>query len=72
MAQYLHEGSDENPPRLLLTLEEAGRCLGVGRSTVYALMRTGELENVKVRRSRRIPAAALDHYVATLRSTTTP
>ncbi len=41
--------------RLLLTAEEAAELLNVGRCKVYDLMRTGELESIKIGRLRRIP-----------------
>jgi excisionase family DNA binding protein len=48
---------------LLLTPEEAARRLSVGRTTIYALMRRGELGSVAVGRSRRIPTRSLQQYV---------
>ncbi|MFD0136528.1 excisionase family DNA-binding protein [Streptomyces sp. NPDC127159] len=52
---------------LLLTVEEAARRLGIGRTTCFALIASGELESVKVGSLRRIPADALAMYVARLR-----
>jgi excisionase family DNA binding protein len=52
--------------RLLLRPEEVAQALGVGRSTVYELLRTGELRSVKIGTSRRIPTAAVVEYVAGL------
>ena len=49
--------------QLLLTPEEAARALRVGRTTVYALMKTGELRAVYIGRSCRLPAAELERYV---------
>lgn len=51
---------------LLLRPEEAAHALRVGRSKVYDLIRTGELQSVKVGGSRRVPMAALAAYVASL------
>jgi excisionase family DNA binding protein len=50
----------------LLTVEEAARRLSLGRTTVYALLKTGEITSVRVGRLRRIPAEALDTYTAHL------
>jgi excisionase family DNA binding protein len=50
----------------LFTPEHAGAKLDVGRTTVYALMASGELQSVKIGRCRRIPAAALQAYVERL------
>jgi excisionase family DNA binding protein len=54
------------PERVLLTPEEAGEGLGIGRTTVYALMKSGELESVQIGRLRRIPTSALHDYAARL------
>lgn len=56
------------PTPLLLTVVEAARLLGVGRSTAYELLASGELESVHIGRSRRIPVAAVESYVAGLRA----
>jgi excisionase family DNA binding protein len=55
--------------QLLFTPEHAGAKLDMGRTSVYALMASGELQSVKIGRSRRIPAAALEAYVAKLMQT---
>jgi excisionase family DNA binding protein len=52
---------------LLLTVEQAAERLQLGRTTVYALISSGELESVTVGRLRRIPAEALPEYVSRLR-----
>ena len=52
--------------QLLLTPEEAARALRVGRTTVYALMKIGELRAVYIGRSCRLPAAELERYVSQL------
>ena len=52
--------------QLLLTPEEAARALRVGRTTVYALMKTGELRAVYIGRSCRLPVAELERYVSRL------
>lgn len=53
-------GSDES---LLLTPEEAARLLRIGRTTVYALMKTGDLRSVHIGRSCRLARAELERYV---------
>lgn len=37
--------------------------LGVGRSTVFELIRTGELHSVKIGRRRLIPETAITEYI---------
>lgn len=49
--------------KLLVSPEEAAECLGIGRSTVYDLMRLRVLPSVKIGRARRIPVQALREYV---------
>jgi len=49
--------------RLLLRPEEAARVLGLGRTKVYDLMRSGALRSVKVGNSRRVSMAALAEFV---------
>lgn len=56
-----------DPVLLLLTVEEAARRLGIGRTTCFGLVASGELESVKVGSLRRVPADALGAYVAGLR-----
>lgn len=51
-------------PRLLLTPEQAAEALGLGRSSVYELMRARQIRSIKIGRSRRIPYASLLDFVA--------
>lgn len=53
--------------RLLLRVEEAAARLQVGRTTMYELLRRGEVESVPIGRLRRIPMSSLDNYIARLR-----
>jgi excisionase family DNA binding protein len=53
-------------PRLLLTPEEAAQALGIGRTKLYALLRSGRLLSVRLDGSRRVPVAALTDFVAQL------
>lgn len=56
-----------DPTLVLLTVEEAARRLGIGRTTCFALIASGDLESVKVGSLRRVPADALVTYVRRLR-----
>lgn len=51
---------------LLVTINEACERLQLGRSTVYDLLRSGDLPSVKVGRRRLIAASALEQYVERL------
>jgi len=53
--------------KVLYKPEEAAEALGLGRATVYELMRAGDLESVTIGRARRVPAAAIEAYVQRLR-----
>lgn len=52
--------------KFLYTSDEAAEALGLGRTTVYRLMRTGRLRSVKVGSNRRITASALAEFVHAL------
>ena len=52
--------------KLVLSIAEAGRALGVGRSTAYALARTGQLPVLRLGPRRLVvPKAALLRMLAT-------
>ena len=52
--------------RVMLTAEEAAERLNIGRTTMFALIKSGAVESVKVGRLRRIPEAALTAYAERL------
>ncbi|RKE20114.1 helix-turn-helix domain-containing protein [Streptomyces sp. TLI_171] len=54
---------DHDSTLIALTVEEAARRLGVGRTTMFALIRTGEVPSIPIGRLRRVPAEALTQYV---------
>ena len=58
-------------PRLL-TVREAAKVLGIGRSTLYEVMASGAIESVVMGRSRRVPHEALISFVAALRADPNP
>jgi excisionase family DNA binding protein len=53
--------------KLLYRVTEAGECLGVSRSKVYLLIRSGALPSVRIGGARRIRASDLQGYVDSLR-----
>ena len=55
-------------PRLMLTAEQAAEALGIGRTTVFALIKSGELDSVRIGHLRRVPADAIDAYTARLQA----
>ena len=54
------------PPRLLLTVDEAAEQLGIGRTTAWSLVRSGDLESVQIGRLRRVHVDAVAGYAAQL------
>ena len=52
--------------QLMLPPAEAARVIGVGRTTLYALMRDGQVRAVKIGRRTLISIAELERYVASL------
>jgi excisionase family DNA binding protein len=57
------------PPgrELLVTIREAGRRLGIGRSKTYELLRDGALSSVRIGSARRIVVADLEEFVRRLK-----
>lgn len=66
------EPADPGPAPLLLTIPEAGRVLGLGRTTMYELMGAGEVEVVHIGRAARIPVQSIERFIARLRSASHP
>ncbi|MGF1662631.1 MAG: helix-turn-helix domain-containing protein [Kineosporiaceae bacterium] len=60
--------SGSGSPLLLLTVEEAAERLGIGRTTMFGLIRSGDVESVQIGRLRRIRPAALEAYTRRLAS----
>jgi excisionase family DNA binding protein len=60
-----------NPPgsRVLLTVEAAAKQLSIGRTTMYGLIKAGQIATVQVGHLRRVPASALTAYVEQLAGT---
>jgi excisionase family DNA binding protein len=59
-------GESTGVRRVLLRPEEAAEALGVSRTTVFELIRSGALRSVKIGAARRVSATALADYVAAL------
>ena len=51
---------------MLLTIEQAAAELGIGRTTMYALIRDGLIESVRIGRLRRVRRSDLASYVERL------
>lgn len=54
--------------RRLFTTDETAHRINVGQTKMFELIRTGEIESVKIGRARRIPAEAVEAYIQRLRA----
>lgn len=53
----------EQEERLLLSVVEAAQRLGIGRTLMYELLGSGQIESVHVGRLHKVPVHALDAYI---------
>lgn len=51
---------------LLCTVPEAAALLGVGRTSIYELMKSGDLRSVKIGARRLVLRASIESFVADL------
>jgi len=51
------------PPSAVLTVEEAGRLLGIGRGLAYEAARRGDIPTLRIGRRLVVPRAALDRIL---------
>lgn len=58
----------ENDEKLLLSVVEAAHRLGIGRTLMYELLGSGQIESVHVGRLRRVPADSLAKFVERCRT----
>ena len=54
--------------KLLLTPTEAASTLGIGRSKVYELLKSGQLQSIHIGACRRVPTEALKTFLEQLRT----
>ena len=60
------EAAARDRRQLLVNVREAAALLGVGRTTAYELIASGELEVVHIGRSTRVPVTSIEDYVERL------
>jgi len=60
MSRAIRNGS---PAALLITVDEAARRLGIGRSLAYELVAAGRLRSIHIGRLRRVPADAVSSFI---------
>lgn len=61
--EELADGKSRGVDRLLLSIEDVQRALGVKRSTIFSLLQRGDLASISIGRRRLVPVAALDRFV---------
>lgn len=73
LAELIAEPAMSGPPQaqaikrsVLLTVSEVAEMLGIGRTTTYALVRSGEIESILIGRLRRIHIDSVNAYAARL------
>lgn len=71
-ADAVGDRRDPEPAPLLLTIPQAGRLLGLGRTTTYELIGADEIEVVHIGRAARIPSESVERFVARVRSVSHP
>ncbi|TCJ34715.1 DNA-binding protein [Parafrankia sp. BMG5.11] len=59
-------GNGSSAAKMLLTTSEAAAVLGIGRTSLYELIRSGKLDTIKIGRRRLIPATAIPKLITTL------
>jgi excisionase family DNA binding protein len=60
------DGSDQPVARFLYRISEAAVALGLSKAKVYELINSGAIEAVRIDGARRIRAADLEAFVASL------
>ncbi|WP_329220260.1 helix-turn-helix domain-containing protein [Streptomyces microflavus] len=55
-------------PKINLSVSEAVSASGIGRTTLFSLIKSGELESIKIGRRRYVPVSALNEYLEGLRA----
>jgi len=54
--------------RLVYSVEEAAELLGMGRTFIFQLVASGEIDSIKIGNRRRIPRDAIERYLERLRA----
>lgn len=66
------QSADTQAVPSLLRVNEAAKVLGVGRSTLYNLIWSGDIATVNIGRCRRIPADTLEAFIIRRKSASLP
>jgi excisionase family DNA binding protein len=66
MIQQQQQQQQGREPPKLIPVEEAARILSIGRTACYMLVLKGELQSVKIGRTRRVVVSSLEAYIQRL------
>ena len=58
------KATESAPVKLLVTMEEAAKALGICRSVMYTLVLRKQIASIEIGRARRVPVVALEAFVA--------
>ena len=61
-----HDDTADAGPCVLLTVEAAAARLSISRTRMYGLLKTGDVDSIRIGRLRRILATELDAFAARL------
>ena len=61
-----HESSNEDPRPLLVSATDAARVLAIGRTTLYEIVKSGDLTPIHIRRCVRFSMYEIMQYVESL------
>ena len=62
------DGGPGTPERLVYSVEEAADILGIGRTFMFQLVTTGQVDSFKIGSRRKIHRDAIDRYLDRLRT----
>ncbi len=62
----MNHTTNTTEPAMLFAITEVADILGIGRTNVYALLKSGKLRSVKIGGRRLIPRTALEQFVTEL------
>jgi excisionase family DNA binding protein len=61
-----HSAEDAAETPRLLSIKQASRILGLGRTNLYAMMASGRIRSVTAGRRRFVPREAIEEFIASL------
>lgn len=59
-----YSAAQTQPSKIMYRVEEAADLMALSRTAVYALIRSGNLETIKIGNRRRIPRRSIEDYVS--------